>query len=170
MFTASRISSTRHQDQDDVLAVQEDAEHAEREQDGGDRQIMGEPDCHDQPPAPVSTSTISTAIARGARILHARATWRLTPSRMLQGEHDGADHGDEQDQARDLEVDRHNSCRGSAPSAAVLLRLATPRWRRALAQRLGAPSPRRRRSPDQLDEEQDADQRRRTADIAGAAL
>ena len=34
----------RHQDDDDVLAVQEDAEDPEREQDRGDRQIMGQAD------------------------------------------------------------------------------------------------------------------------------
>src|SRR5271166_3175655 len=34
----------RHQDDDHVLAVQEDAENPEREQDGGDREVMSEPD------------------------------------------------------------------------------------------------------------------------------
>src|SRR6202050_25489 len=36
----------RHQDDDDVLAVEEDAQNPEREQDRGDRQIMAEPDRH----------------------------------------------------------------------------------------------------------------------------
>src|SRR5580658_6752253 len=33
----------RHQDDDDVLAVEKDAEDAKREQDRGDRQVMAEP-------------------------------------------------------------------------------------------------------------------------------
>src|SRR5207244_4476607 len=36
----------RHQDDDDVLAVEEYAEDSEREQDRGDREIMSEPDGH----------------------------------------------------------------------------------------------------------------------------
>src|SRR5437016_2767904 len=36
----------RHQDDDDVLAVEEDAEDAHREQDGADREIMAQPDRH----------------------------------------------------------------------------------------------------------------------------
>src|SRR6185312_8560172 len=42
----------RHQDDDDVLAVEEDAENPEREQDGGDREIMPERDGHAPPPMP----------------------------------------------------------------------------------------------------------------------
>src|SRR5690348_17239060 len=34
----------RHQDHDDVLAIEKDAENAEREEDGGDREIMGKTD------------------------------------------------------------------------------------------------------------------------------
>ncbi|EGE55712.1 hypothetical protein RHECNPAF_8900129 [Rhizobium etli CNPAF512] len=36
----------RHQDDDDVLAVQEDAEDAKREEDGADRQVVGKTDDH----------------------------------------------------------------------------------------------------------------------------
>src|SRR6185436_3791775 len=36
----------RHQDDDDVLAVEKDAENPEREQDRSDRQIVSEPDGH----------------------------------------------------------------------------------------------------------------------------
>src|SRR3954463_5425795 len=43
----------RHQDDDDVLAVQEDAENAEREQDRGDRQVVTEANGHIRSPAPI---------------------------------------------------------------------------------------------------------------------
>src|SRR5690242_21565791 len=36
----------RHQDDDDVLAVEKDSEDPEREQDGADREVMSEPDGH----------------------------------------------------------------------------------------------------------------------------
>src|SRR5579872_6250288 len=52
----------RHHDDDDVLAVEEDAEDAEREQDRGDGEIMAEPDGHDTP-CPLCTLTISMAVA-----------------------------------------------------------------------------------------------------------
>ena len=42
----------RHQDDDDVLAVEEDAEDAEREQDRGDGQVVGEADLDHQHAAP----------------------------------------------------------------------------------------------------------------------
>ena len=60
----------RHQDDDHVLAIEEDAENAEREQDRGDGQVVGKADGHDSP-LPVSTSTSSTDSAR------VRCTWRL---------------------------------------------------------------------------------------------
>src|SRR5262245_15515570 len=59
----------RHQDDDDVLAVEEDAEDPEREQDGGDRQVMSEPDGHFTHSAasascrPWPEATLRTAIA-----------------------------------------------------------------------------------------------------------
>src|SRR5665811_2150367 len=55
----------RHQDDDHVLAVEEDAENPEREQDGGNREIMSEPDGHVllPRPCPVRTLTISIAVA-----------------------------------------------------------------------------------------------------------
>src|SRR5258708_14059587 len=39
----------RHQDDDDVPAIEEDAEDAEREQDRGDRQVVGQADHHHTP-------------------------------------------------------------------------------------------------------------------------
>src|SRR5205085_5630195 len=51
----------RHQDDDDVLAVEENAENAQREQDRGNRQIMSETDGHS--PCPDLTLTISIAVA-----------------------------------------------------------------------------------------------------------
>src|SRR5580692_4725172 len=58
----------RHQDDDDVLAVEEDAQNPEREQDRGDREIMAEPDRHCSP-CPDLTLTTSMAVERR------RATW-----------------------------------------------------------------------------------------------
>ena len=51
----------RHQDDDDVLAVEEDAEDAEREQDRGDGEVVAEPDGHDSP-CPDCTLTTSIAL------------------------------------------------------------------------------------------------------------
>src|SRR3954468_19956188 len=61
----------RHQDDDDVLAIQEDAEDAEREQDRADRQIVSEPDRHfthsaaseSWSPCPGATLRIAMAIS-----------------------------------------------------------------------------------------------------------
>src|SRR4029079_7237428 len=60
-----------HQDDDDVLAIEENAENAEREQDCRDSQVMGKADGHESP-LPVSTSTTSTPLSR------VRVTWRAT--------------------------------------------------------------------------------------------
>ena len=48
MFTREQDQLDRHQDDDDVLAVEEDAEHAEHEQDRADGEIMAQAD-HDPP-------------------------------------------------------------------------------------------------------------------------
>jgi hypothetical protein len=69
----------RHQDDDDVLAVEEDAEHAEREQDRRDREIMRKADGHDQIPCPDLTLTTSMAVA-GVRADWAAGFCRLTPT------------------------------------------------------------------------------------------
>src|SRR5271163_1055134 len=59
----------RHQDDDDVLAVEEDAENAEREQDCADGQIMSETDRHcthsaaSESCSPWPTATLRTAMA-----------------------------------------------------------------------------------------------------------
>src|SRR5580698_5958266 len=58
----------RHQDDDDVLAVEKDAEHAEREQGGAYHQIVAEPDGHH---SPCPDLTLTTSIAVSGR----RATW-----------------------------------------------------------------------------------------------
>src|ERR1700722_1314090 len=58
----------RHQDDDDILAVEEDAQNPEREQDRGNRQIVAEPDDHCSP-CPDLTLTTSIAVDRR------RATW-----------------------------------------------------------------------------------------------
>ena len=41
-----------HQDDDDVLAVEENAHHPDGEEDGGDGQILGQADFHIRLPAP----------------------------------------------------------------------------------------------------------------------
>src|SRR4051794_11047842 len=68
----------RHQDDDDVLAVDEDAEDAQREQDRGDREIMAEADDHISP-CPGRTFTTSIACALVRRTC-AAISWRLTRS------------------------------------------------------------------------------------------
>src|SRR4051812_14667196 len=75
----------RHQDDDDVLAVEEDAEDAQREQDRRDCQIMSETDRHfTQLPASASCSpcpadTLRTSIAIAlVRAFWTLMSWRLT--------------------------------------------------------------------------------------------
>src|ERR1700749_968060 len=75
----------RHQDHDDVLAVEEDAEDPEREQDRADGQIMSEPDRHfTHSAASVSSSpcpdaTLRTAMAiSGVRAFCTLMSCRLT--------------------------------------------------------------------------------------------
>src|SRR5439155_16097091 len=53
-----------HQDDNDVLAVEEDAQDAEREQHGGDEQVVAEADRHHTPPR-VGTLTTVTASSLG---------------------------------------------------------------------------------------------------------
>src|SRR5690606_25531644 len=67
----------RHQNDDDVLAIEENAEDAEREKDGGDGEIMCDADFHSQIPSPVSTLRISMAVA-GVRATCAAMLWRFT--------------------------------------------------------------------------------------------
>src|ERR1700694_2637435 len=69
----------RHQDDDDILAVEKDPQNANHEQDGGKRQIMAEPDGHDGPPSPCPdlTLTISIAVSR-RRATWSAMTWRRT--------------------------------------------------------------------------------------------
>src|SRR6266704_1250431 len=66
----------RHQDDDDVLPIEEDAKNAEREQDRRDGEIVAEPDHHDSP-CPGRTLTISIAVAL-LRATWSAMFWRLT--------------------------------------------------------------------------------------------
>src|SRR5579883_761782 len=75
----------RHQDDDDVLAVQEDAEDAEREQDRPDRQVMPESNRHCTHSAasascsPWPDATLRTAMAiSGVRAFCTLMSCRLT--------------------------------------------------------------------------------------------
>src|SRR6478672_10797951 len=65
-----------HQNDDDVFAIEEDAENAKGEQDRGDGEVMGEADGHESP-LPVSTSTTSTDRSR------VRSTWRAIDWRLM---------------------------------------------------------------------------------------
>ena len=56
----------RHQDDDDVLAVEEDAQDAEREQDRGDAEVMGKANLEHQIPFP--GSTLTNSIVSSARL------------------------------------------------------------------------------------------------------
>src|SRR5262249_42057112 len=75
----------RHQDDDDVLAVEEDAEDSEREQDRADGEVMSEPDGHFTPSAasascrPWPEATLRTLMASsGVRAFCTLMSWRLT--------------------------------------------------------------------------------------------
>src|SRR6185312_372958 len=70
----------RHQDDDDVLPVEEDAENPEREQDRSDREVMAESDGHVCSPCPDGTLTTSIAVA-GVRPTWLEMLCRLTVAR-----------------------------------------------------------------------------------------
>src|SRR5260370_15585683 len=69
----------RHQDDDDVLAVDEDAENPEREQDRRECKVVAKPDSHTSP-APERTFTTSIASSFVRRTC-APMSWRLTGTR-----------------------------------------------------------------------------------------
>src|SRR5579883_317478 len=93
----------RHQDDDDVLAVQENAEDPEREEDRGDGEVVGETDLqHGSDPLPRTHLDDFERLVALARDLLSD----LLPPHALarpQGEHDRADHRDQEDQPRSLE-------------------------------------------------------------------
>ena len=64
----------RHQDDDDILAVDEDAEDADREQDRGDGQIVRQADGHQRP---LPDSTLRTSITC-ERLTCSAIDWRFT--------------------------------------------------------------------------------------------
>src|SRR5665647_128842 len=71
----------RHQDDDHVLAVEEDAENPERKQDRGDREIMSEADGHVLLPRPWPLRTLRISIANfGSRAFCVGMSCRLTRS------------------------------------------------------------------------------------------
>src|SRR5215469_7971885 len=69
----------RHQDDDDVLTIQKNAEDAEREQDGGDGEVVREADLQHHAPSPGRTLTISIVSSRR------RETWRAMRWRRVSG-------------------------------------------------------------------------------------
>src|SRR6202020_2518567 len=71
----------RHQNDDDVLAVEENAHHPDGEENGRDCQIIGKPDGHGHAPSPGLMSIISTAMA-AVRAFCTEITWRRTPGRV----------------------------------------------------------------------------------------
>src|SRR3954463_15210263 len=74
----------RHQNDDDVLAVEEDAEDPEREQDRADREVMSEPDGHfTHSAASASCSPWPEATLRKLMASSGvRAFWTLMPCRL----------------------------------------------------------------------------------------
>src|SRR5665811_530126 len=71
----------RHQDDEHVLAVEEDAENPEREQDRGDREIMSKADGHVLLPRPCPVRTLRTSIAvAGVRATCSEMSCRRTRS------------------------------------------------------------------------------------------
>src|SRR6185312_8942190 len=69
----------RHQDDDDVLPVQEDARNSEREQCRCDGQVMAEPDNHVLLPRPCPVRTLSTSmLAAGMRLTCSEILCRRT--------------------------------------------------------------------------------------------
>src|ERR1700720_3252951 len=71
----------RHQDDDDILAIEEDAEDPQREQDRGDRQVMAEAD-REHPHIPWRGRTLTTSSVSSRRRPICRAMFcRRTPSR-----------------------------------------------------------------------------------------
>src|ERR1700681_4097337 len=71
----------RHQDDDNVLAVEEDAENPEREQDRGDGKIMAKADSHGLLPRPCPERTLTISIdMAGVRETCAEMLWRRTRS------------------------------------------------------------------------------------------
>src|SRR5947199_7683454 len=78
----------RHQDDDDVLAVEEDAEDPERKQDRADRQIVSEPDghcthsgasasCRPWPEATLRTRMASSGVRAFCTLISCRLTFAL---------------------------------------------------------------------------------------------
>ncbi len=101
IFTASSINSIDIENDDDVLAVEEDAENAEREQDRGDGEVVGQADGHDSPLPEFDLDQLDR-LGAGAPHLAADILTLHVPL-VMQREHDGADHGDQQNEARHLE-------------------------------------------------------------------
>src|SRR5690554_1877263 len=70
----------RHQDHDDVLTVQEDAQDPQGKEDCGHRQVVSQSDLEHHTPPPLGTSLSSTPSARW-RATCLEIDWRRTPSR-----------------------------------------------------------------------------------------
>src|ERR1051326_981175 len=104
----------RHQDDDDVLAVEEDAEHADGEEQRSEEEIVPETDGHVRPPAPASRPPASSprpARARFARgwiggarraAAAASARWRRSSPPAARG--------------LPAENNRQSRCRGCGPA------------------------------------------------------
>ena len=99
----------RHQDDDDVLAVEDDARDAEREQDRRDDEIMVRPTTMHALPSEARPRghflDIDDIVAR-ARVL-LRDLLPLDAGLVMQRQHDRADHGGQQHQARSLEEEEY---------------------------------------------------------------
>src|SRR6185437_3427045 len=96
----------RHQDDDDILAIEEDSEHAQREQDSANGQVLTEPDAfsHFRPLQPLTrldADVLDALMALAPRLLGGILPLDVHP--VLQSQHDGADHGDQQHTTSRLE-------------------------------------------------------------------
>src|SRR5579862_1695715 len=92
----------RHHDDDDVLAVEKNAEHAGREQDRRNRQVMREANRHSSVSRRISRAGAQRDLDDGDRLAAAARELRRDrlpphPDPLAQRQHDRADHRDEED-------------------------------------------------------------------------
>src|SRR5579859_7947688 len=95
----------RHHDDDDVLAVQEDAEHAQREQDAGDGQVVRKADGQHLDASPARHFDDFHGRLLGARVLLGDHLLAHAGTGAVR-QHDRANHRHQQDKAGSLEQER----------------------------------------------------------------
>jgi hypothetical protein len=104
MLTASRISSTDIRMTMTFLRLRKMPNTPSVNRIAATVRIVAETDLMPSDPFPAPALTLTTSIAVfGVRATCAAMFCRLTPGRCAQRQHDGADHRDQQHEARDLE-------------------------------------------------------------------